>query len=168
MIALRRFKQEDASFMANLANNAKIASNLRDGFPHPFTLVNALSFIEKANAQQPQMIFAIEWDGKYVGNLGIHPKDDIYSQTAEIGYFIGEPFWGNGIASKAIGIAIEKAFNEFNLIRLEAGVFEHNIPSMRVLEKNGFFKEGIAQKVAVKNGKILDEHRYAIINPALD
>ena len=65
----------------------------------------------------------------------------MFRLSAEMGYFIGEPFWGRGIASKGIKLMIDYIFNNFNIIRIEAGVFDFNKPSMRVLEKNDFHLE---------------------------
>lgn len=75
-----------------------------------------------------------------------------------MGYFIGEPFWGKGIASKAIKLMTDYVFNNFNIIRIEAGVFDFNKPSMRVLEKNDFSIESIKRNAVIKNGKIINDH----------
>lgn len=164
-VLLRNLTKRDIDRMAEMANNSRISRMLRDGFPHPFTKKNAIEFLERIAANDPQTSFAIEWNDLYVGNIGLHPKDDIYRASAELGYFISEEFWGRGIASAAIGQMVTYGFNKLNLVRIEAGVFHVNPASMKVLEKNGFIKEGIAVKAALKNGQLMDEHRYAIINP---
>ena len=76
----------------------------------------------------------------------MHQQTDIYARTAEIGYYVGEPYWGQGIASEAIGKMVQYGFEVLDIIRIYAGVFEHNKASMRVLEKNGFVFEGISRK----------------------
>lgn len=162
-VQLRAFKLSDKTNLVRIANNAKIAANLRDGFPHPFTIESAEKFIHFAMHDQKSKVFAIEWEGQHVGNVGLHRKDDIYKNTAEIGYFIGEDYWGKGIASSAVALAVRYGFVEMDLMRIDAGVFDYNVGSMRVLEKCGFLKEGIARRAAVKLGKVLDEHRYAIV-----
>ncbi|OFZ67587.1 MAG: hypothetical protein A3D92_15035 [Bacteroidetes bacterium RIFCSPHIGHO2_02_FULL_44_7] len=162
-VQLRTFKSGDAPNLVRIANNPKIAANLRDGFPHPYTYEHAEKFILMAMHDRKSKVFAIEWEGQHVGNVGLHRKDDIYRNTAEIGYFIGEDYWGKGIASLAVAQAVRYGFEEMDLMRIDAGVFDYNLGSMRVLEKCGFQKEGIARRAAVKLGKVLDEHRYAIV-----
>lgn len=164
-LRIRAFTSEDVTNLARIANSIKISDNLRDGFPNPYTEEDARRFIDKACLDDPISIFAIEWKGQHVGNIGLHPLDDIYSKTAELGYFVGEEFWGNGIATQAVNLIVEYGFNTMELNRIEAGIFEHNTASMHVLEKNGFQKEGVARKVAVKNDVVIDEHRYALVHP---
>ena len=167
IVTLREFREEDAAIITPIANNAKIASNLRDGFPHPYTIEDAKKFIENAQKQNPTILFAIEFEGHYIGNIGLMPGEDVYIKSAEIGYFIGEPFWGLGLTTRAVSLITEYGFNTLNLIRIDTGIYEHNKASMRVLEKCGYHKEAIFEKAIFKNGKIIDEHRYAKINPSL-
>lgn len=168
MIKLRRFTLKDADRMVELGNNPHISKNLRDGFPSPMTYKDARKFLKARVKEEMATVFAIEYDGEYVGNVGVHPQEDVYRRSAEIGYFIGEPYWGKGIATEAIRQAVEYGFTKMGMIRIYAGVYEYNIPSMVVLEKNGFGKEGIFRKAIIKNGRVMDEHRYAIINPAYE
>ncbi|UTW62928.1 GNAT family N-acetyltransferase [bacterium SCSIO 12741] len=162
-ITLRPFTREDAPRMAELANNASISQNMRNAFPHPYTRENALEFIGMANSMDPVTIFAIEADGTYVGNIGLHKAEDVYRKSAEIGYFIGEPFWNQGIASAAVKQMVEFGFETLNLKRIHAGIFDYNQASARVLEKCGFEKEGIARMAVFKGDQFYDELRYAII-----
>ncbi len=162
MVSLRPFRQEDAPRLAELANNEKIAVNLRDGFPHPYTPEDAEKFIEMA-LSKPDQIFAIEYQGEYVGNIGVHLKSDVYRLGAEIGYFLGEPYWGKGIMTKAVKLVCDYAFRELGIIRIDTGVFDFNPASMRVLEKCGFVQEAIFRKSVIKRGKICNEVRYAKI-----
>jgi len=165
IITLRKFRKTDVSRLAELANNEKISQNLRDGFPHPYSLSDAKSFIEKCLDQKITTTFAIEYKGEYVGNIGIMTGQDVYRKSAEIGYFIGEKYWNKGIATKAVKLITEYGFTELELMRIYTGIYEYNTASMRVLEKCGFIKEGIFKKAIVKNNQILDEHRYSKINP---
>ena len=160
-IKLRGFRDEDIPKMVLLANNRKVSMNLRDAFPHPYLLSNAQEFVSICNKQNPKTTFAIEWEGNYVGNIGLLQETDVYRKTAEIGYFIGEPFWNKGIASKAVNLITDFGFNVLKVARIHTGVFEYNTASMRVLEKNGYVKEGIFKKSIFKDGKLWDEHRYA-------
>lgn len=163
-VELRKFRNSDAGRLVKLANNKKISQNLRDGFPHPYTLSDAESFIKKCLEQKTITTFAIEYKGEYVGNIGLMIGQDVYRKSAEIGYFIGEEYWNKGITTKAVNLITEFGFKELELIRIHTGIFEFNTSSMRVLEKCGFTKEGIFQKAIYKNSKIWDEHRYSKIN----
>ena len=163
-VALRKFRKNDAGRLAELANNEKISQNLRDGFPNPYIFDDAESFIKKCLEQKIITTFAIEYNGEYVGNMGLIIGQDVYRKSAEIGYFIGEKYWNKGIATKAVNLITEFGFNNLELVRIHTGIFEYNTPSMRVLEKCGFIKEGVFQKAILKNNQILDEHRYAKIN----
>lgn len=167
VVTLREFREEDAAIITQIANNAKIASNLRDGFPYPYTIADARKFIENAQSQHLQSLFAIEFEGNYVGNIGLTPGVDVYRKSAEIGYFIGEKYWGKGITTRAVKLIIHYGFHDLGLVRIDTGIFDDNKASMRVLEKCGFHKEAIFEKAIFKNGKIIDEHRYAKINPNL-
>jgi len=162
---LRPLRQTDAKRIAQLANNEKISRNLRDGFPHPYTIADAKFFLSKFSDQDPTWFFAIEYNGEYVGNISLVPCQDVYRQSAEIGYFIGEPYWNKGIVTKAVNMITEYGFNELGIVRIHTGVFEYNKASMRVLEKCGFIKEGIFSKSVTKQGQLWDEVRYAKIKP---
>jgi [ribosomal protein S5]-alanine N-acetyltransferase len=163
IVTLRPFKPEDKYRLAELANNEKISINLRDGFPHPYSLTDAERFVEMAMATVPLQIFAIEYEGEYVGNIGLHKKEDVYRMTAEIGYFLGEPYWNKGIMSRAVILACEYGFRELDIVRIDTGVFEFNGASQRVLEKCGFVKEAVFKRSIIKKGTIWDEIRYALI-----
>ncbi len=163
-IELRKLEFSDSSAMAKLANNKKIWDNVRDAFGHPYTEKNAEEFIQRQAQSDSEKVFAIDFNGKLSGLCGLILQKDVYRKSAEIGYWIGEPFWGQGIATQAIGLLVLYAFEKMDLVRLHAGVFEYNLGSMRVLEKNGFAKEGISKKAIFKNGKFWEEHRFALLN----
>lgn len=162
-VKLRSLIQGDVPKMAKLANNKKIWDNVRDAFGHPYTEKNAQEFFEHQAQNDTEKVFTIEYQGEFCGLTGLIFQSDIYRKSAEIGYWVGEPFWGMGIATRAVHLLVPHAFDESGLMRLYAGVFENNSASMRVLEKNGFQKEGISKKAILKNGKFWDEHRYALL-----
>ena len=159
-IKLRPLRTNDKNRLAELANNSKVAINLRDGFPHPYTTADAEKFIQTFAVQVPQQIFAIEYCGEYAGNIGLHKATDVYRMSAEIGYFLGEPFWNKGIMTRAVNLICEYGFKNLDIIRIHAGIFEFNPASMRVLEKCGFKLEAVFEKAIIKKGKIWNEHRY--------
>ncbi len=164
IVVLRKLTYLDKGDLAKLLNNKKIWNNLRNHIPYPYQEKDAENFIKLSN-NNSQHVFAIEYEGKFCGVLGLEMQKDIYEKSAELGYWIGEAFWGKGIATESVRLIAEIGFNTLNLLRIYAGVFEFNIASMIVLEKNGFQKEGILKKAIFKNGKIFDEHRYYKLNP---
>lgn len=162
-IKLRPFRVEDTQMLRLSADNEKIAANLRNTFPSPYTLKDAQEYISAVSEKDPQTDFVIEANGVFAGRIAIDLKDDIYSTTAEIGYWIAEPFWGKGLATKAIGLMVEYAKNTFDRVRLFAVCFESNHGSRKALENNGFTLEAIRRKAVIKNGEILNDCVYTII-----
>lgn len=165
-IILRSLADNDKEPLAQLANNKKIFDNVRDILPNPYTIEDAIFFINLIKKENPQVSFAIEYDSGFCGMIGLIAQQDVYRKTANIGYWLGEPFWNKGIITKAVRLITDYGFNELKFIRIHTGIFEYNIASMKVLEKNGFKKDGVFEKNIFKNGKIWDEHRYSKINPA--
>jgi RimJ/RimL family protein N-acetyltransferase len=162
-VTLREFTADDKYRLAELANNPKISINLRDGFPNPYTVADAENFLEKFAGQESSLVLAIEYNGLYVGNIGLHKATDVYRKSAEIGYFLGEPYWNLGIMTKAVNLISDFGFKTMDIVRIHAGIFSFNLASMRVLEKCGFKREAIFEKAIIKEGKIYDEVRYAKI-----
>ena len=167
---LRPWRPTDAPSLAKHADNPRIAENLRDGFPSPYHLEDAHRFIAMAvaehgppvpNAPSSALFLAIDVDGIAVGGVGITPLQDVYRRTAEIGYWLGEPFWGKGIATEAVSALVPVAFDRFDIVRLQAGIFVSNPASMRVLEKCGFVREAVHKNAVTKNGVVMDEVMYA-------
>ncbi len=167
-VTLRALKDADSAAMAQFANNKKVVDNLRDLIPFPYAEKDAVTFISLVKDQQPLMIFGIEFNGQFCGIIGLTAQTDVYRNSAEIGYWLGEPFWNKGILTIAAGLVTHYAFGQLGYTRIFTGVFEYNIPSMRVLEKNGFIKEGIFEKSIFKKGRFWNEHRYAKIKATED
>lgn len=162
-VRLRPLRYADRERLTRLANNIKIWNNLRDMFPHPYTLEDADKFIDSVKPQEPQVTFAIEYAFSFAGVIGLVLQPDVYRKSAEIGYWLGEPFWGKGITTTAVKLATQYAFDTLNLNRLYAGVFEGNEASKRVLEKCGYQLEGISKKAVFKKNKLIDEYRFGIV-----
>ena len=159
-IKLRLLKLSDKTELTRLANNKKVWDNLRDHIPFPYKESDAEFFIDRTKNEEPKQTFGIQFNGKLVGVIGLVIQKDVYKKSAEIGYWIGEPFWGNGIATKAVELITEYGFNQLALNRIYAGVFDYNITSMKVLKKNGYEKEGVFKNAILKNDKFYDEHRF--------
>lgn len=159
---VRNWKESDAEALAKYANNKKIEANLRDGFPFPYTSEDANKFISFVQAADPVTIFAIEVEGEAIGSIGYFPKDNIYKFNAEIGYWIGEPFWGRGIIPEVLRVMTEYIFETTRFTRIYAEVFGKNAASARALEKAGFKKEAIIRQNIFKNSVIDDTLIYSI------
>lgn len=160
-IKIRPWEFSDLSNLVTYANNWNVAKNLTNKFPHPYTENDRRSFIEFARADNPIHIFAIDIDGQAVGGIGIHPQQDIFQKNAELGYWLGEPFWGQKIMSYAIPQIIDFAFSTYEIDRIFARPFGTNLASQKVLEKNNFVLEGRFEKALFKNGEYFDELVYA-------
>ncbi|TVQ09386.1 MAG: N-acetyltransferase [Bacteroidetes bacterium] len=160
-VVLRELEESDLPKLAEYANNEKVSVNLRDAFPSPYTIEDARGFLKMVEKQNPKTVFAIEYEGNYVGNISLSVGDDVYRNSAEIGYFIGEPFWNKGITTKAVNMMTDFGFNTLGVVRIHTGVFEFNKSSQRVLEKCGFEKEGVFKQAITKNGSMFNEIRYA-------
>ncbi len=163
--SIRPWQLEDAADLAKMLNNKNILNNLRDGLPYPYTKKDAEDFILSMHSadQTKTFAFAITADDKVVGSIGVFRCDNIHSRTAEMGYYIGEPYWGRGLGTSAVKQVCKYIFEHTNIIRIFAEPFDYNTASCRVLEKAGFNLEGILRKNAVKNGKVLDMKMYSLV-----
>ncbi|MFK7935973.1 MAG: GNAT family N-acetyltransferase [Saprospiraceae bacterium] len=159
---LRPLIPTDAPCFADAANNPRIANNLTNVFPHPYTEADAEFFIQLTQKANPREVMAIVVAGKAVGAIGVHPQADIFCKNAEMGYWLAEPYWGKGIITEAIKKMVEYAFANFAIDRIFARPFGRNIGSQRVLEKAGFTLEGRLVNTIYKNGQYEDEVIYAI------
>ena len=159
---LRNFRNGDQESLIESANNIKIFNNVKDTFPHPYTHADANWWIEFCKeTDKPVNAFAVDIDGKVIWAVGITIGIDIQRVTAEIGYWLGEKYWGKGIAVEALKQMTDYAFQNYpDLVRLWAAVFEYNKPSMRVLEKVGYEFDRVRKKGAIKNGVVIDEYVY--------
>ena len=166
--ALREWRAEDKHDLAALLNNRKILDNLRDGLPYPYTASDAGEFIAamRLSDRTKSFAFAVTAGDALAGSIGVFRRENIHARTAEMGYYIGEPYWGRGLATSAVRQVCEYVFAHTDIIRIFAEPFAYNTASCRVLEKTGFQLEGILRGNAVKNGKILDMKLYALVKEA--
>jgi [ribosomal protein S5]-alanine N-acetyltransferase len=155
---IRAWKNEDLQELVLQANNVNVWNNLRNYFPHPYTEEDGKAWLEKVVNALPAINMAIESDGQLVGGIGLILNGDVYIKSGEVGYWVGEKFWGKGIATEAVRQMTEYAFYYFDLVRLYAEVFETNKASMRVLEKNGYYLEGVRRKAVFKNNVLMDDY----------
>jgi len=160
---LRPFRDSDLASLVKYANNYNIAKFLTNQFPHPYTEEDGRKFISNVANNDPVNVFAIEINGEAAGAIGIFPQTDIHEKTAEMGYWLAEPFWGNGIITRAIMEMVEYGFKTFDVTRIAARPFSTNPASQRVLEKAGFVCEARLKNAVYKNGMYMDELIYVIM-----
>ena len=159
---VRSFRRGDVRSLTAYANNPLVAQYLRDTFPFPYRETDAKAWIRIAANQVPECNFAIASKQEAIGGIGLQFANDVFRSNAELGYWLGEPFWGRHIATHAVQAFTQYAFSTFEIEKLTAGVFEGNLASTRVLAKNGFVLEGKFRKHLVKNGEFKDYHVYSL------
>lgn len=162
---IRKWELSDAADLAAALSNKKVQDNLRDGLPYPYTEQDGIEFISAMLSADRNDIFAfaITIDDKAIGSIGAFRQNNIHKQTAELGYYIGEDYWGKGIMTEAVKQICEFVFSKSDIIRIYAEPFAYNTASCRALEKAGFQYEGTLRKNAVKNGKVLDMKMYSLL-----
>jgi RimJ/RimL family protein N-acetyltransferase len=163
--AIRSWLAGDVASLVLHANNRKIWLNLRDRFPHPYTRADARAFIRGSRRMDPECNFAMAVEGLAVGGIGLHLQGDVERVSAEIGYWLGESFWGRGIATEALGAVTRYGIETYHLTRVFALPFAHNTASCRVLEKAGYRLEGRLRRSAIKDGQIVDQLQYGFVVP---
>lgn len=163
---LRQWKQADADSVARYINNKKVQRWLRDGLPFPYTREDAVSFIEDmclAADPKRDIMLAVEAGGEAIGSIGVFTKDNIYCKSAELGYWLAEPFWGRGIMTRAVQKICTLAFETLDIVRIFAEPFAENAGSRKVLENTGFVLEGILRRSVYKEGRVQDSCMYALL-----
>jgi ribosomal-protein-alanine N-acetyltransferase len=160
---VRSWRASDLDSLVAHANNRNIWFNLRDRFPHPYTRHDGQKFIRSMRESNPETAFALAVEGAAVGGIGFVLQHDVDRVSAEIGYWLGEPFWGRGITTEALVAVTHYATETHGLTRLFAVPFSHNAASCRVLEKAGYVREALLRRSAIKDGRIVDQFQYAFI-----
>jgi RimJ/RimL family protein N-acetyltransferase len=160
---IRSWRAEDAASIAKHADNRNIWLNVRDRFPHPYTVAHAEAWLAMVLSAEPVTQFAIEVDGEAAGGVGLFLQEDVSRYTAEIGYWLGEAFWGRGVMTDVVRRFTDYAFATWDLNRIYANVFAWNEASVRVLEKAGYQFEGRQRSATVKDGRVVDNLMYAVV-----
>lgn len=162
---IRKWELLDAIDLAAALSNKKVQDNLRDGLPYPYTEQDGTDYISAMLSadENETFAFAITVDEKVVGSIGIFRQGNIHRQTAELGYYIAEEYWGKGIMTEAVKQICGYVFDKSDIIRIYAEPFAYNAASCRVLEKAGFQYEGTLRNNAVKNGEIIDMKMYSLL-----
>ncbi len=167
---LRKWEKDDAKSIAVVANNPAVAANLRNVFPNPYTLEDAIWYVNDCIDKEgkKQITRAIVVAGKAVGSIGIFVKGDVYEKSGELGYWLAQEYWRQGIMSCAAKMICKEAFEQFDIERIYAEPYETNMGSRGVLEKAGFTYEGTMRSGVYKNGKIQSYCMYSILRGEVD
>lgn len=165
MFLLRPWRETDAVSLTRYADNLKIAVNLRDAFPYPYTPADAEAYVRGCMEREGerQLCRAIVINGEAAGSIGVFLGNDVYRKSAELGYWLGEPFWGRGIMTAAVEQICLDAFRRFDIVRMYAEPYAQNMGSRRVLEKTGFTLEGTLRRRVYKCGEFWDSCLYALM-----
>jgi RimJ/RimL family protein N-acetyltransferase len=162
---VRPWTEIDADSLHRHANNREVSIHLRDRFPFPYEMEHARAFLNWITTQPTSTVWAIDVEGAAVGGIGIELHTDVERVSAEIGYWLGQPFWGRGIATEALVAVTAESFRQFDLTRLFALPFADHLASVRVLEKAGYVREGYLCRSAIKNGVVRDQLLFAAYRP---
>ena len=162
---IRRWRVSDQERLAEMLSNPKVLDNLRDGLPYPYTPADGETYIRSMLAadEDKTFAFAITVDDRAIGSIGVFRRENIHFRTAELGYYIGEPYWGKGYATSAVKQVCRYVFDHTDILRIFAEPFARNAASCRVLKKAGFQLEGTLRSNAAKNGAVLDMKLYALV-----
>ena len=160
---IREFQQNDVEALIKYANNYAVSKFMRDPFPYPYKKENAVQWIDYIKKNDLTLSLAIANEMELIGGIGAIPYDDVHRYSAEVGFWLGEPFWNRGIISKALKTFCNYLFTNHNFNRLTANVFEGNEASRRVLEKTGFVLEGTQRKSVFKENKFVDHYIYGLL-----
>ena len=160
---VRDWARTDKDALLRFANNRNVWRNLTHRFPHPYTEADAERWFCFLESMAEPTAWAIEVDGHAAGGIGVRLREGTFIKSAEFGYWLGEPYWGRGIMTEAVKRVVPYAMSRFGLIRLESPVFEWNPASMRVLERCGFVREGVARASGFKDGQVIDQVIYAFV-----
>lgn len=160
---IRDWQPSDEAPLIAFANNRNVWRNLHHRFPHPYTQADARAWFSMLAALPEPTHWAIEVDGTAVGGIGVDLGEGVFAKSGQFGYWLGEQYWGRGIASEVVRVVSEYVLSHFGLARLEAQVFAWNPASMRVLEKAGFVREGVLRNSVLKEGQLIDQVLYALV-----
>lgn len=154
---VRPVGEGDAPSIAKYGDNHNIWKYLRDYFPHPFTLEHAEAIVAETLRENPPWNFMVATKTEAIGCIGLSPQQDVHRYTAEIGFWLAEPYWGKGIMTQAVQLFSDNALAHWGLKRVYAGVYANNPASVRVMEKAGFEREGVMRASVFKERLVLDQ-----------
>jgi len=165
---IREFEKSDVEALVRYGNNPRVSAELRDSFPFPYRRADALSWLKFTAVQDPPSNFAIASQEELIGGIGLRFFSDVDRLSAELGYWLGEPYWGQGIGTAAVRHFTLYAFRTYEIGRIFAEVFSGNLASIKLLEKCGFLPEGVLRRAVVKNGELKDKYIFGLLKEEAD
>ncbi|MCP3653506.1 MULTISPECIES: GNAT family N-acetyltransferase [Herbaspirillum] len=163
-LSLEKWDDRHIEELALIANNKNISGNMADRFPSPYKFDDAVAWIHEMKSHPHRHAWAIEFNGRLAGGISLVPRSGSLKHCSGIVYWLGEQYWGLGLATESVRRVLAFAFDVEQFVRVETTVFEWNLASIRVLEKCGFVREGTLRASFMKNGRIVDRHLYAALN----
>jgi RimJ/RimL family protein N-acetyltransferase len=161
-VRLRPWEWTDDKALVRLGDDRDIWLNLRERFPNPFTIPAAhLWLADQAAGSGPPMSFAILRRDELAGGVRLTRRTDAHFMCADLSFWIGRPFWGQGLARTAVRLATDYGFDGLGLERVQGFVFDWNTAGAKVLEANGFVHEGRLRHYVQKDGRLGDAILYA-------
>lgn len=161
MIELRDFRDGDQELLVSYLNDSSVTKFLSARLPQPYTNEAAAWWV--STGSKMGIVKAVTVDGKLIGSISALVGEFERQKSAEIGYWIAQRFWGQGFASQALADFSKLVFENTDIVRLYAPVFEGNTASVRVLEKCGFGLEAVLKKAIYKEGALFNELHYALV-----
>jgi len=168
---IRPYHPSDAEELARIANNPAVGRYLRNRFPSPYTVDDANFWINFNINASPVYNFCIAHpeSNKIMGSIGLIPGEDVFCRSAELGYWLGEEYWGKGIITEAVKGFVDWVYSNLpQMERLHADIFEDNKASIAVVKRAGFLFEGRLRKAVYKNGKQMDALVHSFIREDWD
>jgi len=161
MITLRNYDISDPDRLGNLADNEHVSRFLTNSFPCPYTKTDAERWVGRGAKYPNSLLKVIQYEGYPVGSICLHPQSGWKQHVAEMGFWLGEPYWGLGIAPEALTAVTESALSELGYKKVFGEVLGPNEASMRVLEKCGYRLEGVLEYEVLKSGQYFDVYKFA-------
>jgi RimJ/RimL family protein N-acetyltransferase len=158
---LRRWRQDDLDALLRHADDAQVVRGLSERFPHPYTRADGEAFLGGRVVDLRHPLLAIEIDGEACGGIALRPGRGERAHAAELGYWLGRAHWGQGRMTRIVAAYLDWAVPVLGLLRIETSVLDINPASARVLEKNGFEREGVRRGALRKHGRLHDLHLFA-------
>lgn len=165
---LRPWRRDDLDSLVVHANDPEVTRATADRFPHPYTHEDGERFLSGDVVDFDEPVFAIAIDGRACGGIGAHPGRAERAHVAEFGYWLGRTHWGRGVMTRVVGVYAPWVMRELSLHRLQAGVYDINPASVRVLQKCGFDEEGVQRCAVIKHGRVHDLRMFAKTRRSLD
>jgi RimJ/RimL family protein N-acetyltransferase len=158
---LRAWREADAADLQAQANNARTLQFMSDGFSYPYALPTAQHWVTRGHIDFGGDNWAIAFNDRVAGGCGVHWGEGPLRCNAEIGYWLGQGYWGQGVATAVVRELCARAFANPAITRVFAPIHDGNAGSMRVVEKNGFVREGVQRRGAIKDGQVIDRVFWA-------